>query len=158
LDPVRNDSSLLEPPLALTWEPRPKFQDRKWLHAVLLLLTVATTTVVGGQHYLDFRSDFLSNRVSVSTAVFLMRGLLYSVTVLAILGTHEFGHYLACRYYDVDASLPYFLPFPPFLPLGTLTGTLGAVIRIREPMRNKRVLFDVGVAGPIAGFLVALPR
>src|SRR5690606_34998836 len=64
----------------------------------------------------------------------------------------EFGHYFACRYYDVDASLPFFIPAP--LPL---TGTLGAFIRIREPIPNKRMLFDIGIAGPIAGFVVAVP-
>jgi membrane-associated protease RseP (regulator of RpoE activity) len=82
----------------------------------------------------------------------LLPGLWYSGTILAILGCHEFGHYAACRYYDVDASLPFFLPAP--LPL---TGTLGAFIRIREPIPTKRMLFDIGIAGPIAGFLVALP-
>jgi membrane-associated protease RseP (regulator of RpoE activity) len=78
-------------------------------------------------------------------------GWAYSVTILSILGCHELGHYFACRYYDVDASLPYFLPMP------TITGTLGAFIRIREPIRTKRMLFDIGIAGPIAGFLVAVP-
>jgi membrane-associated protease RseP (regulator of RpoE activity) len=62
------------------------------------------------------------------------------------------GHYLACRYYDVDASLPFFIPAPILL-----TGTLGAFIRIREPIPSKRMLFDIGIAGPIAGFLVAVP-
>ena len=62
------------------------------------------------------------------------------------------GHYYACRYYRVDASLPYFLPAP------ILTGTLGAFIRIREPIYTKRMLFDIGVAGPIAGFAIAVPR
>jgi len=70
---------------------------------------------------------------------------------LAILLAHEFGHYLACVYYRVDASLPYFLPAPTF------TGTLGAFIRIRAPIYSKRVLFDVGVAGPLAGFVFLLP-
>jgi membrane-associated protease RseP (regulator of RpoE activity) len=80
-------------------------------------------------------------------------GFWYSATILAILGCHELGHYFACRYYDVDASLPYFLPVPPPM----LTGTLGAFIRIREPIPSKRMLFDIGIAGPIAGFLVAVP-
>ena len=62
------------------------------------------------------------------------------------------GHYLACRYYDVDASLPFFIPMPLLL-----TGTMGAFIRIREPIPSKRMLFDIGIAGPIAGFLVAVP-
>src|SRR5690242_21551655 len=82
----------------------------------------------------------------------LVRGLWYSGTILAILGCHELGHYLACRYYNVDASLPFFIPMP-FL----LTGTMGAFIRIREPIPAKRMLFDIGIAGPIAGFLVAVP-
>ena len=64
---------------------------------------------------------------------------------------HEFGHYLACRYYDVDASLPYFLPAP------TLTGTFGAFIRIRSAIFSKRILFDIGIAGPLAGFVFLLP-
>ena len=63
------------------------------------------------------------------------------------------GHYLACRYYDVDATLPYFIP----MPVRSLTGTLGAVIRIREPFPTRTVLFDIGVAGPIAGFVVLVP-
>lgn len=106
--------------------PRLKFQDRRWVHLVLLLLTVATTWLVQGS-------------------------LAYSLTILLILGSHEMGHYLACRYYQVDASLPFFLPAP------VLTGTLGAFIRIREPIPTKRMLFDIGAAGPFAGFLVALP-
>jgi len=81
-----------------------------------------------------------------------VNGLWYSGSILAILGAHEFGHYFACRYYRVDASLPYFLPAP--LPL---TGTLGAFIRIRQTIPGKRELFDIGIAGPIAGFLVAIP-
>jgi membrane-associated protease RseP (regulator of RpoE activity) len=78
--------------------------------------------------------------------------LWYSLSILAILGCHELGHYFACRYYRVDSSRPYFLPMP-FL----LTGTLGAFIRIRAPIPGKRALFDIGIAGPIAGFLVAVP-
>jgi hypothetical protein len=137
LDPAPLDNSLsprvADPgadgflPPQFVWQPRPKYQDRVWLHLLLFLLTVGTTSLVGGWAY--------------------------SVTVLAILGSHEFGHYFACRYYDVDASLPYFLP----LPLISLTGTLGAFIRIREPIPSKRMLFDIGIAGPIAGFLVAVP-
>jgi len=85
-------------------------------------------------------------------STYLVAGPAYSFSLLAILGAHEFGHYFACRYYRVDASLPYFLPMPL-----VLTGTLGAFIRIRQPILHKRDLFDIGIAGPIAGFLVALP-
>jgi len=88
----------------------------------------------------------------MSPVSLILHGLWYSGTVLAILGCHELGHYLACRYYDVDASLPFFLPVPLFP-----SGTLGAFIRIREPIPQKHILFDIGIAGPIAGFLVAVP-
>jgi len=113
-------------PTPVVWQPRPKFQDRVWLNVVLLLLTIATTTLVGG--------------------------FWYSATALTILGAHELGHYFACRYYDIDATLPFFLPVPI-----SIFGTLGAFIRIREPIPQKRMLFDIGIAGPIAGFLVAIP-
>jgi len=103
---------------------------------------------VGSFHYASFSADFTDNFPSIS----LVYGAWYSCTILAILGSHEFGHYFACRYYDVDASLPYFLPAP--LPL---TGTIGAVIRIRHSIPTKRMLFDIGAAGPIAGFIVAVP-
>ena len=82
----------------------------------------------------------------------LVRGLWYSGTILLILGAHELGHYLACRYYQVDASLPFFIPRHCLL-----TGTLGAFIKIREPFPNKQMLFDIGIAGPIAGFAFAVP-
>jgi membrane-associated protease RseP (regulator of RpoE activity) len=74
------------------------------------------------------------------------------MTILSILGAHEFGHYLTCRHYGVSASLPYFIPAPIIL-----TGTLGAFIRIRGPIQTKPILFDIGVAGPLAGFVVAVP-
>ena len=79
------------------------------------------------------------------------QGWLYGAMALAILGAHELGHYFACRFYKVPATLPIFLPgVPPF-------GTFGAVIRIRAPIPHRRALFDIAVAGPIAGFVVALP-
>ena len=81
------------------------------------------------------------------------RSLIFSAALMGILGAHEMGHYLACRYYDVDATLPFFLPFP----LLSIFGTLGAVIKIREPFPTRRALFDIGVAGPIAGFAVLVP-
>jgi membrane-associated protease RseP (regulator of RpoE activity) len=134
------------------WEPRPKFQDRVWLHWLLLLLTIASTTLVGVDRYLAFVADYASlPRLPLPVVQLLVRGLWYSGTALAILGCHELGHYFACRYYDVDASRPFFLPVP------TLFGTLGAFIKIREPIPSKRMLFDIGIAGPIAGFLVAVP-
>jgi membrane-associated protease RseP (regulator of RpoE activity) len=127
-----------------------------WLHAVLFLLTVASTTLVGAVHYFAFVQGFGAPDATVlpdfADPGFYVRGLWYSATVLGILGCHEMGHYLACRYYGVDASLPFFLPAP--LPL---TGTLGAFIRIRQRMPSRIALFDIGLAGPIAGFLVTVP-
>jgi membrane-associated protease RseP (regulator of RpoE activity) len=97
--------------------------------------------------------DPATNALGITPAlVFAAFG--YSVPLLLILLSHEMGHYLACRKYGVDASPPYFLPFLPVVPL---PGTFGAFIRVREPIRDKKVLFDMAVAGPIAGFLVALP-
>ena len=113
----------------------------------LLLATLVSTTLVGAYRHRDFASD-----LGTTDAPFaLWQGLWYSVAVLTILGVHELGHYYACRYYRVDASLPYFLPAP------ILIGTFGAFIRVRQPIPTKRMLFDIGVAGPIAGFVVAVP-
>ncbi len=154
MDPLLQDSGLATPPSQFEWTPpRPKFQDRVWLHALLFVLTIVSTTLAGAEHYASFRSDFLDRPLGLPLTTLLMGGLWYSATILAILGCHELGHYFACRYYDVDASLPFFLPVPPPF----LTGTLGAFIRIREPIPTKRMLFDIGIAGPIAGFLVAVP-
>jgi membrane-associated protease RseP (regulator of RpoE activity) len=118
----------------------------------LFALTALTTTAVGADHYLSFYLGFTGGAIPFTWSELFVRGLWYSVPILAILGTHELGHYYACKYYGVDASRPYFLPMPL-----VLTGTLGAFIRIRQPIPNKRQLFDIGIAGPIAGFVVAVP-
>jgi hypothetical protein len=131
--------------------PRRKFKSRVLLHALLFLLTLAMTTYVGTFHYLAFLEEFARYQVPFHSGLFAA-GFWYSGTILAILGAHEMGHYLLCRRYDVDATLPFFIPAP--LPL---TGTLGAVIKIREPFPTRRALFDIGVAGPIAGFVVLVP-
>jgi membrane-associated protease RseP (regulator of RpoE activity) len=124
-----------------------------WLHILLLVLTIASTTLVGAGHYASFLDDFSGGGTpTMPFTALLLRGLWYSGTILAILGCHELGHYFACRYYDVDASLPFFIPVP-FL----LTGTMGAFIRIREPIPQKHMLFDIGIAGPLAGFVIAVP-
>jgi membrane-associated protease RseP (regulator of RpoE activity) len=122
-----------------------------WKHVLLLVVTICTTTFAGASYYLSFDSDFGRRAIEVGPAVF-WQGLWYSAPVVLILGAHEMGHYLCCRYYKVDASLPYFLPFP-FSPIGTL----GAVIKIREMFPTRTILFDIGVAGPIAGFAALLP-
>jgi membrane-associated protease RseP (regulator of RpoE activity) len=134
-------------------EPRRyRVRDPLWRYVLLFVLTALTTTAAGAAHYAVFYAGFTATTIPFTEIELFVRGLWYSVPILAILGTHEMGHYLACRYYGVDASRPYFLPMPLFL-----TGTLGAFIRIRQPIPNKRQLFDIGIAGPIAGFLVAVP-
>jgi membrane-associated protease RseP (regulator of RpoE activity) len=78
-------------------------------------------------------------------------GIPFSLTLLGILLAHEMGHYFACRYYGIEATYPYFIPAP------TLIGTMGAFIRIKTPITTRRALFDVGISGPLAGFIVAVP-
>ncbi|HEY4365167.1 MAG TPA: site-2 protease family protein [Bryobacteraceae bacterium] len=129
-------------------------QHRYWLHALLLLLTLLTTTVVGAglaesfaqKAPFDLDAGITGYTRLLHDPSFLLEGLPFSLTLLAILLAHEFGHYFAARYYFVDATLPFFLPAP------TLIGTMGAFIRIRSPILSKRVLFDIGIAGPLAGF------
>lgn len=135
---------------------RSRPHHRYWLHALLLVLTVITTTVVGAglsesfyaNRPFDFEGDFGNYQRLWHHPGFLLSGLPFSLTLLAILLAHEFGHFLAARYYDVDVSLPYFIPAP------TLIGTMGAFIRIRSAILTKRILFDIGAAGPLAGFAV----
>jgi membrane-associated protease RseP (regulator of RpoE activity) len=113
-----------------------------FLHILLFLLTFVTTTLAGvSWAYKDFQE--LSNFVY---------GLPYSLSILAILASHEFGHYFAARYHKIDVTLPYFIPIPHFL-LNPF-GTMGAVIRIRSPLTRNKILFDVGIAGPLAGLIV----
>ena len=135
--------------------PRTTISASRWaVHWVLLGLTFVTTTIVGAVLALAFdanRPIDLDQYVSVFAVIgtrplVLLQGLSFSVTLLSILLAHELGHYLACLYYGIDASLPYFLPFPSPI------GTLGAFIRIRSPIYTRRALFDVGIAGPLAGW------
>jgi membrane-associated protease RseP (regulator of RpoE activity) len=133
---------------------------RYWLHALLLLATLMTTTVVGARMQMDFDSNlpFMGAEGVIDAFMHawlepqaMVAGLGFSVTLLTILLAHELGHYIACVYYQLDASLPYFLPAP------VLIGTFGAFIRIRSPIYSKRALFDVSAAGPLAGFVLAVP-
>lgn len=114
-------------------------------HASLLVLTFITVTFAGVQWL---------NKDPFDLALFSL-GLTYGWLIIAFLAAHEMGHYVAARIHGVDTSLPFFLPFPPFLGLMPF-GTLGAVIRIRSELKDRRTLFDVGAAGPIAGFLVCI--
>jgi len=140
------------------WAPA-RGRERWWLHGLLFALTLFTTTVVGAGLQFDFARNLpfdLEHSLEAFSRIWarpalLAEGLPFSLTLMAILLAHEFGHYLTCLYYNVDASPPYFLPAP------TLTGTFGAFIHIRSAIFSKRVLFDIGVAGPLAGFVFLLP-
>src|SRR5438552_8972060 len=81
----------------------------------------------------------------------LVNGLPFSLAIMSILLAHEMGHYLTCRYYGIDATLPYFIPAP------TYVGTMGAFIKIKSPIQHRAALLEVGIAGPIAGFVLAVP-
>jgi membrane-associated protease RseP (regulator of RpoE activity) len=125
--------------------------------AVLFLATVVSTLAVGAQFAQDyaegvapFTNDFTPWR-SFSAPRLLLAGLPFSFTLMSILLAHELGHFFACRYYRIAASYPYFIPFP------TIFGTMGAFIRIRSPILNRKALFDVGIAGPVVGFVFAVP-
>jgi membrane-associated protease RseP (regulator of RpoE activity) len=122
--------------------PKLRFQHRYRPHVLLFLLTLVTTTWVG-----------MTPRPGMTWTAVVLSGLWYSIPILAILAAHEFGHYVYCRKHNVDATLPFFIPAPPFF----IAGTLGAVIRIKEAFPSKKALFDIGVAGPIAGFVVLVP-
>jgi membrane-associated protease RseP (regulator of RpoE activity) len=139
-------------PVGVVRRPPPP-PRRVWLHVLLLAVTLVTTTLVGGVAFGDLPPGF--KPTSLMELLFhravLRAGFAFSVPLLVILLAHEMGHYIACRYHRLDATLPFFLP----VPFGI--GTLGAFIRIRTPLLNKRELFDVGASGPLAGFVVALP-
>ncbi|MEO8430910.1 MAG: site-2 protease family protein [Acidobacteriota bacterium] len=124
------------------WLPwRFPYAEHPLFHLALLVLTFCTTTFAGALFFSE-APDFPGR---------LEAGLRFSIPAMLILGVHEMGHYLMCRRYGLAATRPYFLPAP------TLFGTLGAVIRIKEPIRKKTVLLDIGAAGPLAGFVTALP-
>ncbi|MGH9750512.1 MAG: site-2 protease family protein [Candidatus Polarisedimenticolia bacterium] len=121
-----------------------------WINLILFALTVGSTLVAGTLMTLDDYRWATVVDVLLQPAWWGL-GLPYAGCLVLILGSHEMGHYLACRHYRIDATLPYFIPGPPYF------GTFGAVIRIRAPITDRRALFDIGVAGPIAGFVVAVP-
>lgn len=131
--------------------PRRRFQHRYIVHALLFLATMFTTSMAGACHAYGYR-EVAADPDVWPVVDFVVLGLSYAVPMILILAAHEFGHYVYCRKHQVDASLPYFIPAPV-----PLTGTFGAVIKIREMFPSKRALFDIGVAGPIAGFIALLP-
>ena len=132
---------------------------RVWIHVILLLATFITTMAVGSRIQWNFEHQQPTFSLSEDSPFFplswighpseLLSGLSFSLTLMFILLAHEMGHYLYARHYRVYATLPYFVPFP------SLIGTLGAFIRIKSPIPSRAALFDIGIAGPIAGFIPA---
>lgn len=118
--------------------PRPA---RGWFPLILFFVTVFTTTAVGA---------LMEGRDPLGSLAGFASGFPFSVTLLGILGVHEFAHYLAAKRWGIDVSLPYFIPAPSTI------GTFGAVIRMRSAIPNRRALVDVGVSGPLAGFVLAV--
>src|ERR1700720_3550044 len=141
------------PRYAAPAEPAARALDRPripTLNLVLLLLTFLTTTTAGA--YMNGEEvSFLHPLLAI---VSLRSGLSFSIPLMMILFAHEMGHYLTSRYHNVDASLPYFIPAPPSI---FIIGTFGAFIRMRQPARTRRVMFDIGAAGPWAGVMLAIP-
>jgi Zn-dependent protease len=145
------------------YEPAPLPRPRYRLPLLLLLVTFCTTVLVGSR--LQFNFDHHLHAFATGNELLplfpvhwlwqsprlLLRGIPFSLAIMSILLAHELGHYLYCRRYRVRATLPFFIPAP------TLIGTLGAFIRIGGPIPSRAALFDIGIAGPIAGFIVAVP-
>jgi len=159
------------PPISYTFEvpastqvfvAAPRRHRRYWLHLLLLLLTFGTTLVVGARLQYNFTHDLPAFALDSFSDLFpvmwiwqkptrLALGIPFSFTLIGILLAHEFGHFFLAEKNRVYATLPYFIPAPTFI------GTFGALIRIKSPIRSRQALFDIGIAGPIAGFLVAVP-
>lgn len=134
-------------------QPRPW-----WPNLILFIATLFSLLLVGTQLALDniAASNLpLARDLAERVLMELWRGLPYAISLLLILGAHEMGHYFAARYHKLAVTLPYFIPMP--IPGLSMIGTLGAFIQLREPMRNRKMLFDVGAAGPLAGMLFAVP-
>lgn len=147
------------PPLPLPEGKPPK--QRYWLHGLLLMATLFTTMVMGARMQYNFDSNRPALSLSDESIPYFPAGWIvshparfwagwpFAVAVMLFFLAHEMGHYLCCRYYGIRATLPFFIPVP------TPIGTMGAVILIRSKIRTRAALFDVGIAGPIAGFIVA---
>ncbi|MBX3048002.1 MAG: site-2 protease family protein [Anaerolineales bacterium] len=131
--------------------PKPKGSN-PLVNLVMFILTVVSMLMAGTLYSYD--GPAVEDSMLLIQQVFarLGDGVPFAASLLAILLAHEFGHYLAARYHKTAVTLPYFLPFPL-----SIFGTLGAFIQLKEPPRNKRVLLDIGLAGPLAGLLVAIP-
>ncbi|HZI50493.1 MAG TPA: site-2 protease family protein, partial [Terriglobia bacterium] len=132
---------------AVPYLSKVRSQKFPWVNLALFIATCFSTLLMGTLLTMDFEGVPLSGFWQPAN---LLLGLPFSFAIMSILFAHEMGHYLTCRYYGIDASLPYFIPFP------NPVGTMGAFIKIRAPIQNRGSLLEVGVAGPIAGFVVAV--
>ncbi len=144
---------------------KPKVKVRPvWVNYVLMAATIITTVLTGSILYIgesDIWNNELNGLMSNIGEIFLPENLLFgallfSLPLLSILFVHEMGHYFISKKHGIETSLPFFLPIPPILPNFNI-GTFGALISSHEPMPDKKALFDVGISGPLAGFIVALP-
>ena len=117
------------------------------LHIGLFIITFITTTLAGAQ--------WISGQPAPYQISFILKGLPYSFSIMFIISCHEFGHYFASVYHKVKATLPYYIPFPP-VPIFLNFGTMGAVIKTKSVVPSKKAMFDIGIAGPLAGFVACL--
>ncbi|NWF87998.1 MAG: site-2 protease family protein [Ignavibacteriaceae bacterium] len=142
---LNTDSKDFVPPITRILNLKTK--KKYWIHIGLFLLTFITTTFAG--------VEWTTGSLGPYSFEMLLKGLPYSFSILFIITCHEFGHYFAAKYHRVEATLPYYIPFPPIL--GFLNfGTMGAVIKTVSPVKTKKAMFDIGIAGPIAGFIATL--
>ncbi len=131
--------------LAIIAEPRVfEVEPSDWrINAGLLIATIFATLLTGAFY----------NATTIDEAWHFWKGWPFALSIMLILGAHEMGHYIMARYHNVPVTLPYFIPLPILSPIGTM----GAVIRMKGPVKNKRALHDIGVAGPLAGLFFAIP-
>jgi membrane-associated protease RseP (regulator of RpoE activity) len=132
--------------------PASSISGRVWTWSAVLLLITIVSTSFAGLSQLDRFDIFATFSVLISRPRLILLGLQFSIPLISILLAHEFGHFFACKYYGMRCTPPYFLPIPI-----SFAGTLGAFIKIKSPFLNRRALFDVGIAGPLAGFVFILP-
>ena len=174
---VQTIPPFVEAPPTFSYGEAARPTTAEWIrHSLLFLVTGASTTFAGifiaapnldvsipapstlvgyllyvPQYYVQTVVDYLS--FAILNPHILTQGLIFSASLLTILLSHEMGHYIACRLYGVSATLPFFIPAPPMF----IAGTFGAFIKIKSPIPTRRALFDIGLAGPLAGFVALLP-
>jgi membrane-associated protease RseP (regulator of RpoE activity) len=141
-----SDHNLLNTPKPDT-SPIKKKKDNYLLHIGLFVLTFVTTTIAG--------MEWSTGTAGPYELESLVHGLPYSISIMLIISFHEFGHYFAAKYHKVSATLPFYIPFPP-IPYFINFGTMGAVIRTRSRIFSRKVMFDIGIAGPLTGFVACI--